>query len=148
MRFLIPLLLIATISKAQNTTQINPADVGEIRKGVVPVPGDNQVYNGAILQVKPVYPGGVITLQNKIAAEVIKNADLPKNFSGKIYLSFVVEKNGSLTDIKTLHDPGYKAGLFAERTIRGDKTRWSPGILNGIPVRSQYLVPVEIKMKK
>jgi periplasmic protein TonB len=150
MRFLIASLLISVGANAQETPtlQIDPADVGEIRNGIIPEPGDNKIYNNAVLQVEPGYPGGTSKLQDKLLTDILKSVELPKRFSGKLYLAFVVEKDGSLSDIRVLRDPGYKIGLFAERLMRGNKVKWSPGVLNGIPVRTLFTLPVEIKSSK
>ncbi|HTG67178.1 MAG TPA: energy transducer TonB, partial [Flavobacterium sp.] len=59
-------------------------------------------------------------------------------------VSFVVEKDGSLTDIKVLRDIGYGTGKEAIRVLQ-KSPKWNPGIQNGKPVRVQYSLPITIQ---
>jgi protein TonB len=67
--------------------------------------------------------------------------------TAKIYVSFVVEKDGSITAIKVVRDPGYGLGKEAERVLKSVKTKWSPGIQNGKPVRASFNLPITINIK-
>ena len=83
---------------------------------------DNTVYNTAGIEVKPEYPGGIA----KFYAFVSKNYRMPEEegLKGKVYVTFVVEKDGSLTDIKVLRDIGYGTGKEAIRVLKsGPKWR-------------------------
>lgn len=137
------------VANAQETPTIQVEPTGDIQtRTVVPEPGDNKVYAMSGLQVSPEYPGGTAKLKGNIAAEILKNAQLPKDFKGRLMLNFVVEKDGTLSGIRTISDNGHKIGLFAERFMRGNKVKWSPGVLNGVPVRTLFYLPVEIKTGK
>jgi TonB family protein len=63
------------------------------------------------------------------------------NITGRVIVSFVVEKNGDLTDIKVLRGIG---GGCDEEAVRVLKTApsWKPGIQNGRPVRVAYTMPI------
>lgn len=151
MRFLIPLLLLASLARAQESPKlelIEPGGTSNLDKGVEPQSADGKIYTTKGLQVIPEYPGGIVKLQNNLAADILKNVQLPKDFKDKLFISFVVEKDGNLSDIRVLRDPGHKIGLFAERFMRGNKVKWSSGILNGLPVRTLFTLPVEIKSAK
>jgi protein TonB len=67
------------------------------------------------------------------------------NISGKVFVSFIVEKDGQLTDIKIVRGLGY--GLD-EETIRVLKLAkaWKPGIQNGRPVRVAYSIPFAFQL--
>jgi len=107
---------------------------------------DNQVYNTAGLQVQPNYPGGIAAF----LTYVNKNFRIPEieqDMQAKIYVSFVIEKDGSLTAIKVLRDPGYGLGKEAERVLKSSKIKWSPGIQNGKPVRAAFNLPITINIK-
>ena len=86
---------------------------------------DNNVYNTAGIDVKPEFPGGISEFNNFLLKNFIKPADKPK-IKGKIYFTFIIEKDGSLSDIKILRDLGNGTG---EETIRIIKLapKWSPG---------------------
>lgn len=117
---------------------------GDLDKGVE-VP-DNQVYNSAGLQVQPEFPGGIAAFLGYVQ----KNFRIPEvdqDMTARIYVSFVVEKDGTLTDIKVLRDPGYGLGKEAMRVLKSVKTKWSPGIQNGKPVRASYNLPITINIK-
>ncbi|MBC7655056.1 MAG: energy transducer TonB, partial [Oligoflexus sp.] len=93
---------------------------------------DNSVYNLAGIEVKPEFPGGIEKFYNFIS----KNYQTPEEegLKGKVFVSFVVEKDGSLTDIKVLRDIGYGTGKEAIRVLN-KCPRWAPGEQNGKKVR-------------
>ena len=103
---------------------------------------DNQIYNTAGIEVKPEFPGGM----DKFYGYVAKNYRAPEEegLKGKVYVTFVVEKDGSLTDIKVLRDIGYGTGKEAIRVLT-KCTKWNPGIQNGKPVRVLYSLPITIQ---
>jgi periplasmic protein TonB len=63
---------------------------------------------------------------------------------GKVYVTFVVEKDGSLTDIKVLRDIGYGTGKEAIRVL-SKCPKWMPGEQNGKKVRVLYSLPITIQ---
>ena len=100
---------------------------------------DNTIYNA--VEVRPDFPGGI----NKFYEYVRKNFRTPEEeVKGKVIVQFVVEKDGSLTDIKVVRDLGYGTGKEAERVLR-NSPRWKPGIQNGRPVRVLYSLPISIQ---
>jgi len=58
-----------------------------------------------------------------------------------VQVRFLVEKDGSITDVKSLNDPGYGLGKGAEEVVRRGP-RWSPGEQNGRKVRSYHTQPI------
>ncbi len=58
-------------------------------------------------------------------------------------MSFVVEKDGSLTDIKVVRDIGFGSGKEGERVLR-KSPRWTPAEQNGKKVRCSYIIPIVI----
>lgn len=109
---------------------------------------DNAVYNTAGIEVKPDFPGGM----EKFLKFVDNNFKYPQdaeianiNLNGKkVYATFVVEKDGSLTDIKILRDAGYGTGTEAIRVLK-KCPKWTPGEQNGKKIRVLYSVPITIK---
>ena len=103
---------------------------------------DNTVYNTAGIEVKPEYPGGI----EKFYAFVQKNYQMPdeEGLKGKVYVTFVVEKDGSLTDIKVLRDIGYGTGKEAIRVLKATP-KWNPGEQNGKKVRCTYSLPISLQ---
>jgi protein TonB len=103
---------------------------------------DDQIYNTAGIEVKPEFPGGM----DKFYSYVGKNYRAPEEegLKGKVYVTFVVEKDGSLTDIKVLRDIGYGTGKEAIRVLN-KCPRWNPGEQNGKKVRVLYSLPITIQ---
>ena len=103
---------------------------------------DNTVYNTAGIEVKPDFPGGM----EKFYKFVGNNYQTPEEdgLKGKVYVTFVVEKDGSLTDIKVLRDIGYGTGKEAIRVLN-KCPRWTPGEQNGKKVRVLYSLPITIQ---
>ena len=63
--------------------------------------------------------------------------------SGVIYLTFVIEKDGKITDIKVLKDIGSGTGVEAIRVL-SKYGYWFPGKQRGVPVRVMYSLPITI----
>jgi len=103
---------------------------------------DNTIYNSAGIEVKPDFPGGM----EKFYKFISNNYQTPdeEGLKGKVYVQFVVEKDGSLTDIKILRDIGFGTGKEAERVLR-KCPKWSPGEQNGKKVRCTYQLPISIQ---
>ena len=99
---------------------------------------DNTVYNA--VEVRPDFPGGI----QKFYDFVGKNYRAPdEDVKGKVFVQFVVEKDGSLTDIKVVRDLGYGTGAEAIRVLK-KSPKWKPGIQNGRAVRVLYSLPISI----
>ena len=72
-----------------------------------------------------------------------KEADINK-ISGKIYLTFVVDKNGSIDEIKIIKGLGYGLDEEAITTLKSYRN-WIPGKMKGINVRVMYSLPLTLK---
>ncbi len=103
---------------------------------------DNQIYSTAGIELKPDFPGGMA----KFYKYVGDNYQTPEEegLKGKVYVTFVVEKDGSLTDIKVIRDIGYGTGKEAIRVLN-KCPRWNPGEQNGKKVRVLYSLPITIQ---
>lgn len=98
------------------------------------------------LTKQPEYPGGIKAFYN----DVNKNFNSPKvdkDMNARIYVSFVVEKDGSMGDIKLLRDPGYGMGAEAVRALKAISTKWVPGEMEGKKVRTSYALPISVNVK-
>lgn len=100
------------------------------------------VYNFVAVAKAPTYPGGMDKFY-KFLSQNIKypTAAIDNEIQGKVHMSFTVEKDGSLTDIKIERKLGYGTDEEAIRVVKLSK-RWNPGIQNGRPVRVKYNVPI------
>ncbi|MES2545873.1 MAG: energy transducer TonB [Bacteroidota bacterium] len=105
---------------------------------------DNAIYNSTGLSVKPDFPGGVDKFRNFIA----KNFNPPDSRSGAksgtVYVQFVIEKDGTITEVKCIRDVGFGSGAEAVRVLKQITTKWIPGENNGKKVRCTFLIPIKI----
>jgi TonB family protein len=81
-----------------------------------------------------------------------KNIRYPKaareqNIQGRVILTFVVEKDGSVSDIKVLRGVGAGCDEEAVRVIKA-MPKWTAGKQNGKTVRTQFSVPVQFALEK
>ena len=119
-----------------------PLTVEPVGNGPSVIAEDNTIYNTAGIEVKPDFPGGM----DKFYKFVGKNFQVPEEdgLKGKVFVTFVVEKDGSLTDIKVIRDIGYGTGKEAVRVLRSCP-KWNPGEQNGKKVRVLYSLPISIQ---
>jgi protein TonB len=68
-----------------------------------------------------------------------------QGIQGKVFLSFIIEKNGTLTDIKIERALGYGTDEEATRVLKASP-RWMPGIQNGKEVRVKYNIPISFSL--
>lgn len=136
----------------QKTVQGDPtADivvVGPVGEGPkqAAVVEDTKVYDFVSIETQPSFPGGI----EKFYAYVGKSVKYPpqaaeNNIQGKVYLSFVVEKDGRLTDITVVRKLGGGTDEEAIRVLKASP-RWTPGIQNGKPVRVKYNIPISFTL--
>jgi protein TonB len=127
-----------------NGTAVNPSPT--TGNGIVDevVDPGNSVLNTAELDKMPEFPGGMSKFYTYVGNNFTR-PELDAERTLKVYVSFVIEKDGSITDIMVRNDPGYGVGKEAIRVLKSIKTKWSPGILNGKPVRTAYNLPITIK---
>lgn len=91
---------------------------------------------------RPMYPGGI----NEFIKFVGKNFKMPEveGVSGVIKVSFVIETNGVVADVKVLNDLGHGTGAEAKRVVLLSP-KWTPGDQEGKAVRVMYTLPITIR---
>ena len=106
---------------------------------------DGEVFS--VVEDEPEFPGGVEALY-KYLAENIKYPVLAKEkgTQGRVYVTFVVEKDGSVTDAKVLRGVSEEVDAEALRVINA-MPKWKPGMQQGVPVRVQYNIPIIFKLQ-
>lgn len=83
---------------------------------------------------------------NKNFISKFRMIEIPKSNKVQVILSFVVEKDGSLTDIKVLRDPGYGVGREAVRVLKS-MPKWKPAKQDNREVRSQFTLPITVQIQ-
>jgi len=100
------------------------------------------------VEVDPIFPGGYDMLnkfvKNNLSSDVKNNLN-SGNISGMVILNFVVERDGSLTNIKVIKGLTKEADDEVIR-IMSKSPKWKPGIKNNRPVRVFYTIPIRLPM--
>lgn len=121
-----------------------PVGEGPKEQEVTESVGADHIFEA--VEVQPTPPGGM----NEFLKYVGSNYQYPaqaeaQGVSGRVVLTFVVERDGSLTDIRVVRDLKYGTGEEAIRVLKRAK-KWSPGIQNGRPVRVQFTLPIVLNL--
>ncbi|MCR4811432.1 MAG: energy transducer TonB [Bacteroidales bacterium] len=100
-----------------------------------------------IPDVNPEFAGGEAKLYEYLG-ENIRYPDIARDggITGKVLVKFVVEKDGSITNISVMRDIGGGCGEEAKRVVRG-MPKWKPGKVGGRTVRSQFILPISFVLK-
>ena len=107
-------------------------------------PIEDPVFELKDVAVEPSFPGGNDGFYQFIGIN-FKQPEVPQ-LIGKVFVSFIVEKDGTLTDIRVIKDVGFGAGAEAERVMQLSP-RWRPGVKEGKPVRVLNIVAIPIQTK-
>lgn len=130
------------------------AEVNETTQNIeiVPVQTDDEeevVEEEIFLSVEqdPEFPGGLQALMTYLSKN-IKYPTLAKetNTTGRVYVTFVVEKDGSITNAKVMRDIGGGCGAEALRVVQ-NMPKWTPGKQSGRAVRVQFNLPVVFNLQ-
>lgn len=104
---------------------------------------DNKIYKSDELTAQVEFPGGIEALNTYIAKN-FRVPEINKMMSLKIYTSFIVEKDGSISDIQIVKDPGYGLGEEAVRFLKNLTVKWKPAEINNEVVRTRLSLPLTI----
>jgi hypothetical protein len=113
------------------------------KKASLPVVEANKVMvELSDLQKIAQYPGGLEKFYAKINAK-FSNSEMDYEGFAKINVSFVIEKDGSMSAI-TVNDQTMSNNMkkSIERVLQSIKTKWSPAIIKDQPVRTEYELPL------
>lgn len=119
------------------------------KRTVVPAsPVQDKPYDFVSVEQVPNFPGGIKEFY-KYLGENIKypKEAADKKVEGKVFMQFVVEKDGSLNQIKVISGPGSGTNEEAVRVLKGSP-KWNPGKMKGKPVRVMYHIPVSFALTK
>lgn len=95
-----------------------------------------------IVEQLPEYPGGMVEFMKWLTKTLKYPAEaLQRHTEGKVMVSFIVDKDGSLSDIKVVKSAGKLLDDEALRVMRL-MPKWQPGKDNGKPCRSMIAIPI------
>lgn len=109
---------------------------------------DGKVVEYTIKDVLPKFPGGEKAF-GEFLSKHIKYPPEARSWgiNGRVVLTYIVEKDGNLTDIQVVSSPHYALEDEAIRVLKRSP-KWEPGIQNGVPVRVKYTLPVNFSISK
>jgi TonB family protein len=97
------------------------------------------------------FPGG----DSAMAAYLQENLIYPQEardsgFSGTVYVSFIVERDGSISNVELLRRRGYIHPILEEAALEAVRNMptWTPGEQRGMTVRSQFVLPVQFQLSE
>ena len=99
-----------------------------------------------VVEVMPQFPGGQIAMLQYL----MKNIKYPEQamkegIQGRVAVRFIVEKDGSISDVKPVLSVHPLLNKEAVRVVES-MPKWSPGKHNGKPVRVRFNLPVMFKL--
>lgn len=123
------------------TTTVATGPVGPVVEEV----DENQIYD--IVEENPRFPGGEEACM-KWLSDNIKYPPIcvEQGIQGRVYAQFVVNKDGSIVDIKIVRSPDPYLSKEAERVLKM-MPKWSPGKQRGKPVRVKFSLPVMFRLQ-
>ena len=105
----------------------------------------NKVFD--VVEEMPHFPGGPAALQAFLSSNTKYPVVAQENgVQGRVTVSFVVERDGSITDVKVVRSVDPSLDREASRVVKS-MPRWSPGKQNGSTVRVKYTVPVVFRLQ-
>ena len=124
-----------TPTKSVKKTEANKPDMK---------PNADGVYQ--IVEEMPCFPGG----DQKLMEYIANNINYPqeardKGIEGRVFIRMVIEKDGSVSNVKLLRGIGGGCDEEAERVIKS-MPKWKPGMMKGEPVPVSYQIPINFKL--
>lgn len=106
---------------------------------------ENKVFD--VVEQMPSYPGGPSALMQYLSSNIKYPVVAQENgVQGRVVVSFVVERDGSITDVQVARSVDPSLDREAQRVVR-NMPRWIPGKQNGQAVRVKYNVPVAFRLQ-
>lgn len=108
----------------------------------------DKVFDYVSLDERPSFPGGMREFYSFLQKNIKYPREAAKdNIQGKVYVSFTVEANGTLSNFKV--DRGVGAGLDEEAVrVLNLSPKWKPGKMDGEAVRVKYNIPISFNLNK
>ena len=95
----------------------------------------------------PEFPGGEQAMMDFVSKNVqYPKEAMEKGISGRVMVGFIVEKDGSIGDVKVVKGIGGGCDEEAVRVVKA-MPKWKPGKEKGKPVRVSYMMPIFFKLQ-
>ena len=135
-------LLVIVVAPVRANAQDKKGKTTQTRKDTTT---DDKIYE--VCEQMPIFEGGDAALM-KYLTDSVKYPELTKKHGvqGRVVIGFIVEKDGSLTDVKVLRHVDIALDAEALRVVKG-MPKWIPGCQDEQLVRVRYNVPVSFRLK-
>lgn len=134
-------------SRPNKTTQNGQNKPEPVKSEPLNIPqpvNSNRVYD--VVEQMPSFPGGISGLRTYLNQNIRYPAEAQENcVQGRVVVSFVVGKDGHISDVTVLRSVDPSLDKEAVRVIR-NMPRWTPGKQGGEPVKVRYNVPVSFRL--
>ena len=133
------ILLVIVIAPASANAQDKRGKTTQTRKDTAT---DDKVYE--VCEQMPIFEGGDAALLKYLGENLkLPEEDQERGMQGRMVVGFIVEKDGSLTNVKVLRPVDIALDAEVLRVVKG-MPKWIPGRHNGQRVRVRYLLPIHI----
>ena len=104
--------------------------------------GEEDIFQ--VVEDMPTFPGDI----NKWLGKNVKYPVIAQenNIQGRVTVQFVIERDGSITDVKVLRGVDPSLDKEAVRVVKS-MPKWKPGKQRGKPVRVSYTVPINFRLQ-
>lgn len=146
LRHLIMFTVIALVTGLAVASIVSPTGVvrGAVER-MLGIPEDTTIYN--VVEVMPSYHGDVEALYRHIAFEMhYPESAIADSVQGRVIISFVVEKDGRLTNFEVQRSPDERLSDEAIRVVRLTEP-WIPAKNKGRDVRCRFSMPIMFRLK-
>lgn len=121
--------------------EFSTKDITDIKIKIV---DNDSIYQ--IVEVMPEFPGGTEKFMEYLSGNIKYPEEAKeKGISGRVFIQFVVEKDGSVSNVKVAKGIGKECDDEAVRVVKA-MPKWKPGLMKGKPVRVNYMLPVNFKL--
>ena len=112
-----------------------------------PKPKEEETFNMALVDQKPHFVGGESEMYKWLSANIMYPPEaLERGATGKIIVSFVIEKDGKITNVKLVRGKDPDLDKEAVRIVK-KMPKWEPALNRGVPVRCEYTLPITFNLK-
>lgn len=138
MKYFLCIFLLFTLHSISTSAQVKSSKTESI--------DDNRVYE--IVDVQPKFPGGLAAMMAFIQDSIRYPEEAMDNgIEGTAVVQFIVERDGSISDIQIVRDPGGGLGREVGRVIKL-MPKWKPGKQRDNAVRVKMSAPVRFRLSR
>jgi protein TonB len=113
---------------------------------LVSTPHREIIMSASKLKNGPEFPGGMNAFYGFIKNNFNLSTVKSEIITARVYLRFIVEADGTMSNYEILKDSA-SIGTEMIKVLKLIKEKWSPGMIEGQPVRASYNLPITINIK-